>query len=74
MLKSCDTFFQDSLMNKKLNKNSICLKYNFCNNTVQKLEVSIFVETSFMQGFWINAVLFNFLFINEPQKNIAWWA
>ncbi len=25
-------FFQDSLMNKKLNKNSIYLKYNFCNN------------------------------------------
>ncbi len=24
-------FFQDSLMNKKLNKNSIYLKYNFCN-------------------------------------------
>ncbi len=25
-------FCQDSLMNKKLNKNSIYLKYNFCNN------------------------------------------
>ncbi len=25
-------FFQDSLMNKKLNKNSIYLKYNLCNN------------------------------------------
>ncbi len=24
--------FQDSLLNKKLNKNSIYLKYNFCNN------------------------------------------
>ncbi len=52
MLKTCDTFFQDSLMNKKL-KNNIYLKYNFCNNiaytTVQKLEVSIFflIEISF---------------------------
>ncbi len=25
-------FFQDSSMNEKLNKNSIYLKYNFCNN------------------------------------------
>ncbi len=25
-------FFQDSLMDKKLNKNRIYLKYNFCNN------------------------------------------
>ncbi len=25
-------FFQDSSMDKKLNKNRIYLKYNFCNN------------------------------------------
>ncbi len=32
VLETCDTFFQDSLINKKLKKHSIYLKYNFCNN------------------------------------------
>ncbi len=38
-------------MNKKLNKNSVYLKYNLCNNiayiTVQKLEVCIFFSYFF---------------------------
>ncbi len=45
-------------MNKKLNKNSVYLKYNLCNNiaytTVQKLEVCIFYFFYFFfiqQGF-----------------------
>ncbi len=90
--------FQDSLMNKKLNKNSIYLKYNFLTiyTTIQKLAVSMFIffktrKLVFIQKgfvklietvivrlillenniFWINAVLFNFLFINEPQTSIT---
>ncbi len=35
-------------MNKKLKKNSIYLKYNFCNNILQKLEVSIFFFKKFV--------------------------
>ncbi len=78
-------------MNKKLSKNSIYLKYNFCNNIHYRskacgqyfyffLKKLIFIQQGFVKliekidivrkhlYFEKNAVLFNFLLINEPQK------
>ncbi len=59
MLKTCDTFFQDYSMNKKLNKNSIYLKYNFCNNIHYKLEVSILLLLFFLNKFVFETVIAN---------------
>ncbi len=65
-------YFQDSMKNTKLQKNSIYLKYNFCNNNtiVKKLEVSIiilFVKkfVFIQQGFvkFIETVILNFFWI-----------
>ncbi len=59
-------------MNKKLNKNSIYLKYNFCNN-IQKLAVSIIIIIIFKKLFFILQVfvkLIETLEINIVRKHL----
>ncbi len=43
-------FFQDYLMNKKLNKNSIYLKYNFCNNIHYQFKACIFFKQMYFNS------------------------
>ncbi len=66
-------FFQDSSMNEKLNKNSIYLKYNFCNNITKYIIIVLNIYFSPRQNYFyfVHLTFSSFTFkefINNTKK------